>query len=97
MSLTKLNSLKLSYNRISDVTPLADMPYLNKLYLRGNIISEISPLLHIEWLKLLEIENNPLDLRDGSQALKDIRELNGRNVSVGHDQSKMATVAPAAL
>ena len=54
---TTIETLVLSDNLITDLSPLTEMPCLSKLYLYGNPISDISPLHDIPTLTTLNIGN----------------------------------------
>ena len=63
-SLTKLESLKLSGNRISDLSPIARLTNLESLNLHENRISDLSPIARLTNLRTLDISANPIaDLR----------------------------------
>ena len=62
--LTKLVSLDLSNNQISDVTPLGGLSSLNYLYLAGNQVTDISPLSFAEILWRLDVSNQHIELPD---------------------------------
>jgi PKD repeat protein len=53
--------LDLSWNQISDVSPLAHVANLTRLSLEGNQISDISSLVSISGLAQLNIADNPLN------------------------------------
>ena len=57
---TVIETLALSNNLITDLSPLTEMPCLSKLYVKGNPISDISPLSAIPTLTLLDIGNTPV-------------------------------------
>ena len=57
---TVIETLALSNNLITDLSPLTEMPCLSKLYVKGNPISDISPLGAIPTLTLLDIGITPV-------------------------------------
>jgi Leucine-rich repeat (LRR) protein len=68
---------------IQDLTPLQGLVNLNMLYLAENQIDDISPLVQNSGLgkgDLVDIEENPLDLTDGSDDRDDIQTLIARGV-----------------
>ncbi len=80
-----LTALNIWGNPISDLSPLASLTNLTMLYLHGNLISDISPLVENSGLGLGDIvilENNNLDLSEGSEDMENIRQLQGRGVVV---------------
>jgi Leucine-rich repeat (LRR) protein len=68
---TMIETLALSNNLITDLSPLTKMPCLSKLYVKGNPISNISPLGAIPTLKLLDI---------GNTQVIDLTPINGCNL-----------------
>ncbi len=84
-SLTNLTWLILYNNQISDISPLASLTNLTTLNLSMNPISDIFPLVENSGLgegAYVLLENNNLDLSEGSEALENIRQLEGRGVMV---------------
>ena len=84
-SLTNLTWLNLRNNEISNLSPLASLTNLEWLNLIGNQISDISPLVENSGLgkgDMVFLENNNLDLSEGSEDLENIRQLEGRGVIV---------------
>ena len=59
-TLTKLTSLNLSGNQISDIKPLSNLTNLTFLDLSGNQISDIKPLSNLTKLTSLDLAKNPL-------------------------------------
>ena len=59
-TLTKLTSLSLEENKISDIKPLSNLTKLTSLYLRENQISDIKPLSNLTNLTYLYLVENPL-------------------------------------
>jgi Leucine-rich repeat (LRR) protein len=82
--LTKLTHLEIRTNQISDISPLANLTDLNYLDLSNNQIDDISSL--VENLGLGEgdtlcLEENNLDLEEGSDDMENFRILEDRGVS----------------
>ena len=75
----------LSENQISDISSLSYLTNLNQVSLSGNQISDILPLVENsglgegDWLCL---ENNNLDLGEGSRDMEYIGTLKDRGVMV---------------
>ena len=59
-TLTKLTSLYLGENQISDIKPLSNLTNLTSLSLSGNKISDIKPLSNLTNLAYLYLAKNPL-------------------------------------
>ena len=51
-------------NRISDITPLANLTNLEELHLNGNKISDLTPLANLTKLTTLSVYNNQIDYDD---------------------------------
>ena len=86
-SLTNLSQLRLNYNQISDISPLASLVNLGYVSLNGNQISDISLLLENSGLgegDEVYLEDNNLDLREGSEDMENIRALEDRGVTVSY-------------
>ena len=70
--LTDLTELYLRNCGLKDITPLAGLTKLSLLYITGNDIVDISALCtlvqNVEYLENLQIQDNYLNLTDGSQA-----------------------------
>ena len=64
----------LSYNSISDISPIAELTNLEALYLGNNPISDISPLAGLNELRELSLDNN---------SISDLSPLMA-NVGLGH-------------
>ena len=82
---SSLTGLYLSSNQISDLSPLAYLTNLVHLRLRNNQISDLSPLVVNSGLgggDRVWLEGNNLDLAEGSEALENIRQLEGRGVVI---------------
>ena len=93
-SLTNLTLLDLDGNQISDISPLASLVNLGYVSLNGNQISDISLLLENSGLgegDEVWLEDNNLDLTEGSEDLENIRALEDRGVVVHHDPLQGAT------
>ena len=84
-SLTNLTVLDLYGNVVSDISSLSSLANLDQLSLKGNQISNISPLVENSGLGVgdwLCLENNNLELEEGSEDLQNIRALEDRGVIV---------------
>jgi len=84
-NLTNLTWLYIERNQISDISPLANLTNLTWLYIERNQISDISPLVENSGLGAGDevwLENNNLDLWEGSEDLENIRALEDRGVVV---------------
>ncbi len=59
-----LKYIRLSYNKIKDISIFAETEYLNleKLWLSGNQIRDISPIRELKALKALVLRSNPIKL-----------------------------------
>jgi Leucine-rich repeat (LRR) protein len=82
---TKLQVLEIPQNSISDLSPLSGLPSLKMLDLRSNNISDISPLVENSGLgegDEVYLENNNLDLTEGSEDMQNIKALEDRGVEV---------------
>jgi len=84
-SLTNLTGLYLFRNQISDLSALASLTYLAELDLYANQISDISPLVENDGLgpgDFVRLEDNNLELSEGSEDAANIKALRDRGVSV---------------
>ena len=80
-----LERLDLGPNSISDISPLENLTSLNALGLGGNQISDISALVENSGLGAgdrVRLENNNLDLGEGSEDMDNVRALEDRGVVV---------------
>ena len=59
-----VTSLNLSYNNLSDLTPLSMMPNLQELDLSFNQISSLQPLMNLTSLRSLRLSGNPLSVME---------------------------------
>ena len=66
--LTWVEELNLSYNKISDIAPLANLSNLTTLHLKWNKISNLAPLANLSNLTTLNLEwdsiHDPTSLAD---------------------------------
>ena len=62
-------------NRITDISPLEDLPNLRELYLGGNNISDIRPLAKLPNLQVLSLHSNPLRYVDALAQMTQLRVL----------------------
>ena len=84
-SLVNLNALSLNENQIRDISPLASLVNIITLRLSDNQISDISPLVENSGLgegDEVYLEDNNLDLSEGSDDMVNIRTLENRGVVV---------------
>jgi len=82
---TNLTTLNLSNNLISDISPLFSLTKLSEVRLNNNWIYDISPLVKNNGLvkgTKVWIENNKLDLTEGSEDMQNIKALQDRGVEV---------------
>lgn len=84
-----LNVLDLKNNQVSDISVVANMTLLTELNLENNQISDISPVVQNTGLiakgkviPVVHLENNSLDLSEGSEDLRNIKLLEQRGVKV---------------
>ena len=87
ISTSCLIGLCLNNNQISDISPLNSLTNLIELKLQFNQISDLSPLVENSGLgerDMLQLQNNNLDLSEGSEDLEDIRVLEERGVLVDY-------------
>jgi Leucine-rich repeat (LRR) protein len=71
-----LDTLSLSYNQISDISPLAGLVNLNYLYMSDNQISDLSPLTGLVNLIVLRLSDNLINDVGPLSALDNLSELN---------------------
>lgn len=84
-NLTNLTSLGLWENQISDISPLKNLIRLERLAIHANQISDISPLVENIGLGSgdeVKLDDNNVDLREGSDDMDNIRALERRGVVV---------------
>ena len=82
--LTKLTRLEIRTNQISDISPLDNLTELNYLDLSNNQIDDISSLVENSGLgegDTVCLEDNNLDLEEGSDDMENFKILEGRGVS----------------
>lgn len=81
--MTNLEELDLSYNEISDITPLQGLTSLKKLTLSNNtrygIIINLIPLMNLSKLEELDISSNELTSIDVVKYLPNLRILDASN------------------
>jgi len=85
---TNLTELNIYGNQISDISLLSSLTNLTVLFLSGNHISDISALVDNSGLDSEDkvwLEDNNLDLSEGSEDIENIRALEDRGVVVHHD------------
>jgi len=91
-----LVSLNLAGNRIESIREIENLQNLKYLNLAHNHIRDISPLVKnseqggLGWGAMVDLRDNPLDLKEGSQAYQDIARLISRGVTVkyGNDREE---------
>ena len=71
-----VTSLNLSYNVLSDVTPLSMLTNIENLDLSYNQISSLQPLMGLTSLRTLRISGNPLSLEDINSLCMALPECN---------------------
>jgi len=84
---TNLTELLFSENQVSDISPLTNLTSLTTIYLWGNQISDISPLVENAGLgagDTVYLQENNLDLWEGSGGMANIRVLEDRGVVVDY-------------
>jgi len=82
---TRLQILAIPQNSVSDLSPLNGLPLLEIINLNRNNISDITPLVENRGLSegdKVYIENNALDLNEGSEDMVNIKILQDRGVTV---------------
>lgn len=77
-ALVRLSSLRLDNNRLTDISPLADLGMLETLTLRGNQISDLSPLANLTLLQDLDLRDNAAPDPSPLAKLVNLVELNLR-------------------
>jgi Leucine-rich repeat (LRR) protein len=75
MPLTKLTTLYLGANEISDVAPLGRLGNLNSLYLSDNLIDDVEPLKRLSKLNLLYLSDNLISDAVPLEQLNNLIEL----------------------
>ena len=87
-NLTNLKELVFSSSQVSDISPLSNLTTLEYLWFSRNQVSDISPLVNNEGFDTgdyIRMENNYLDLSEGSQNMQDIETLISRGVIVDYE------------
>jgi Leucine-rich repeat (LRR) protein/protocatechuate 3,4-dioxygenase beta subunit len=83
---TKVTSLFLNDNRISDLQPLTGLKQLTDLDLSQNNIRDLSPLLELTNLKSVNLRNNYFDATANTPASQVISTLQARGVKVAFNE-----------
>lgn len=83
-----LRKLDLSYNKISDVTPLTKLNHLDNLIIYNNNISDLSEVSKIASLRTLDISNNKIVDLSPLVSLHNLKELDLNNNKI-EDISKL--------
>lgn len=86
-SISNLANLSMAGNKLTDISPLGSLFNLMRLNLSGNQISDISPLLENSGIGEgddINLEDNNLDLSEGSEDMLNIKALQDRGVIVNY-------------
>lgn len=86
-SVSNLANLSMAGNKLTDISPLGSLFNLTRLNLSGNQISDISPLLENSGIGEgddINLEDNNLDLSEGSEDMVNIKALQDRGVVVNY-------------
>lgn len=75
LNLERSTYLDLSYNKISDISPLQNIRMLDYLFLSNNQISDISTLQDLTDLNMLSLSNNQISNINPLQDLTDLQSL----------------------
>lgn len=75
---------------IEDLTGLEYAANLQNLYVQNNQLRDISVLANLTNLQVLEIQQNHLDISEGSAALKLIRQMIDDGINVEYEPQKKA-------
>ena len=93
-TLTKLTSLSLGGNKISDIKPLSNLTKLTYLDLRENQISDIKPLSNLTKLTYLELWGNKIS---DIKPLSNLTNLTSLSLSGNPLTSKQCPVEPESI
>jgi Leucine-rich repeat (LRR) protein len=69
-------------NPITDVSSLVDLDKLYYIHFRNTRIKDLTPFLELESLESLNINDNKIDLRKGTENLKVVNTLIEKGVNV---------------
>lgn len=84
--LTELESLSLSDNKLTDLSPLSGLTKLSSLQLSDNNISDLSPLSGLTQLKTLYLDGNPIQDFTPLYSLSSLKTLSMKDISVSTRQ-----------
>ena len=93
-TLTKLTSLNLSVNQISDIKPLSNLTNLTSLSLSGNKISDIKPLSNLTNLTYLQLSGNKIS---DIKPLSNLTKLTRLNLKGNPLVSKQCPLQPESI
>ncbi|UCR89858.1 leucine-rich repeat domain-containing protein [Mycetocola spongiae] len=82
-AMTSLQYVHLQNQRVSDLTPLADLPALRNVWLDGNKLTDISPLARLKSLQILAIQDNEVSDISALGELPDLRWLDASENHIG--------------
>lgn len=92
--------LALDDNRIRNISPLSNAGHITGIVLEDNQITDLAPLvgnLSLETMDRISLHDNPLSLRPGSEALRDIKLLQRRGVIVTYDSCDLPDIPDPGL
>jgi len=93
-TLTKLTSLYLGENKISDIKPLSNLTNLTSLDLSGNKISDIKPLSNLTNLTFLDLSGNQIS---DIKPLSNLTNLTSLDLAKNPLTSKQCPVEPESI
>ena len=93
-TLTKLTSLELWGNKISDIKPLSNLTKLTSLYLSGNQISDTAPFSNLTNLTKLDLSGNQIS---DIKPLSNLTNLTSLSLSGNPLTSKQCPVEPESI
>ena len=85
-SLSKLESLSLADNALSDISPLAGLSGLKTLQLSSNRLRDLSPLSGLKALKTLYLDGNPVTDFSPLYSLQSLRTLSLKEINVPKEE-----------
>jgi Leucine-rich repeat (LRR) protein len=74
--LEMLSSLRVSENRLSDISVLESAARIQSLHLDDNLIKDLSPLSQLEQLRILLVANNRISSIEDIEGLRNLEGLN---------------------
>jgi internalin A len=93
-TLTKLTSLYLGENKISDIKPLSNLTNLTSLDLSGNKISDIKPLSNLTNLTFLDLSGNKIS---DIKPLSNLTNLTSLDLAKNPLTSKQCPLKPESI